>query len=147
MDKVNQLNVKKDMKVSELIGQFDQSGVLGSGRVARASNILCDMINDVGMNVFMSLGGPLIPGGLRNIVTDMIKNKHVNLIISSGANITHDMLEAFGGNHYRDEGRDDEDLNADGIGRIADINVGSDDFTIFEREIIKIFEDISSRKS
>jgi len=147
MDKVNQLNVKKDMKVSELIGQFDQSGVLGSGRVARASNILCDMINDVGMNVFMSLGGPLIPGGLRNIVTDMIKNKHVNLIISSGANITHDMLEAFSGNHYRDEGRDDEDLNADGIGRIADINVGSDDFTIFESEIIKIFEDISSRKS
>lgn len=147
MDKVNQLNVKKDMKVSELIEQFNQSGVLGSGRVARASNILCDMINDEEMNVFMSLGGPLIPGGLRNIVTDMIKNKHVNLIISSGANITHDLLEAFGGNHYRDEGRDDEDLNAEGIGRIADINVGSDDFTIFESEIIKIFEDISSRKS
>ena len=76
MDKVNQLNVKKDMKVSELIEQFDQSGGLGSGRVARASNILCDMINDEEMNVFMSLGGPLIPGGLRNIVTDMIKNKH-----------------------------------------------------------------------
>ena len=73
MDKVNQLNVKKDMKVSELIEQFNQSGVLGSGRVARASNILCDMINDEEMNVFMSLGGPLIPGGLRNIVTDMIK--------------------------------------------------------------------------
>ena len=147
MDKVNQLNIKKDMKVSELIEQFDQSGVLGSGRVARASNILCDMINDEEMNVFMSLGGPLIPGGLRNIVTDMIKNKHVNLIISSGANITHDLLEAFGGNHYRDEGRDDEDLNAEGIGRIADINVGSDDFEIFESEMIRIFEDISSRKN
>ena len=146
MDKVNQLNVKKDMKVSELIEQFNKSGVLGSGRVARASNILSDMINDEEMNVFMSLGGPLIPGGLRNIVSHMIRNKHVNLIISSGANITHDLLEAFGGNHYRDEGRDDEDLNAEGIGRIADINVGSDDFTIFESEIIKIFEDISARK-
>ena len=146
MDKVKQLDVKKDMKVSELIEQFNQSGVLGSGRVARASNILSDMINDDEMNVFMSLGGPLIPGGLRNIVSHMIRNKHVNLIISSGANITHDLLEAFGGNHYRDEGRDDEDLNADGIGRIADINVGSDDFTIFESEIIKIFEDISARK-
>ena len=147
MDKVNQLEIKADMKVSELIEQFDKSGVLGSGRVARASNILCDMIEDEEMNVFMSLGGPLIPGGIRNIVTDMIGRKHVNLIISSGANITHDLLEAFGGSHYRDEGRDDEELNADGIGRIADINVGSDDFTIFEREIIKIFEDISARKS
>ena len=70
MDKVNQLNVKKDMKVSELIGQFDQSGVLGSGRVARASNILYNMINDDEMNVFMSLGGPL-----------MICSKHLAEII------------------------------------------------------------------
>ena len=147
MDKVNQLKIKADMKASELIDQFNKSGVLGSGRVARASNILTDMIKDDEMNVFMSLGGPLIPGGLRNIVTDMIRKEYVNLIISSGANITHDLLEAFGGSHYRDEGRDDEDLNADGIGRIADINVGSDDFTIFESEIIKIFEDISARKS
>lgn len=147
MDKVNQLKIKADMKASELIDQFNKSGVLGSGRVARASNILTDMIKDDGMNVFMSLGGPLIPGGLRNIVTDMIRKEYVNLIISSGANITHDLLEAFGGSHYRDEGKDDEDLNAEGIGRIADINVGSDDFTIFEGEIIKIFEDISARKS
>ena len=88
----------------------------------------------------------MIPGGMRNIVTQMIENGHVDLIVSSGANITHDLLEAFGGAHYRHEGRDDEELNEEGIGRIADINVGSDDFTIFESEIIKIFEKISSQK-
>ena len=44
-------------------------------------------------------------------------------------------------------GRDDEDLNEEGIGRIADINVGSDDFTIFETEITRIFEKISSQKT
>lgn len=145
--KVNQIDVFSDMNVSQLITQFEESGVLGSGRVARACNILTNMIEDENTNVFMSLGGPLIPGGLRNIVTNMIKERHVNLIISSGANITHDLLEAFGGNHYRDEGKSDEELNAEGIGRIADINVGSDDFAIFEKEIIKIFEDISARKS
>lgn len=147
MDKVNQLKIEENMKISQLMDQFDASGVLGSGRVARACNILTDMIKDEDMNVFMSLGGPLIPGGLRNIVTQMVSRKHVNLIISSGANITHDLLEAFGGSHYRDEGRDDEVLNEQGIGRIADINVGSDDFTVFESEILKIFEDIASRKS
>ena len=113
----------------------------------RACNILTDMIQDEDMKVFMSLGGPLIPGGMRNIVTQMIENHHVDLIVSSGANITHDLVEAFGGSHYRHEGRDDEDLNEDGIGRIADINVGSDDFTIFETEITRIFEKISSQKT
>ena len=144
--KVNHINVDSDMKVSDLVNQFDKSGVLGAGRVGRACGILVDMIQDEEMNVFMSLGGPLIPGGMRNIVTKMINEGHVDLIVSSGANITHDLVEAFGGAHYQHEGRDDEDLNADGIGRIADINVGSDDFTFFETEIIKIFEKISSKK-
>ncbi|MBQ6099179.1 MAG: deoxyhypusine synthase [Methanobrevibacter sp.] len=144
--KVTQIDVDKDMSILDLINQFDESGVLGAGRVARACNILADMIQDDEMSVFLSLGGPLIPGGMRNIVTKMIKDGHVDLIVASGANITHDLVEAFGGSHYRHEGRDDEDLNADGIGRIADINVGSDDFTIFETEIIKIFEKISQDK-
>ena len=144
--KVTPINVDKNMTVLDLLNQFEQSGVLGAGRVARACNILADMIQDEDMNVFLSLGGPLIPGGMRNVVTKMINEGHVNLIVSSGANITHDLVEAFGGSHYRHEGKDDEDLNAEGIGRIADINVGSDDFTIFENEIIKIFEKISQDK-
>ena len=144
--KVNQIDVDMSMKIIDLINQFDQSGVLGAGRVARATNILADMIQDDDMSVFMSLGGPLIPGGMRNIVTKMINEGQVDLIVASGANITHDLVEAFGGSHYRHEGKDDEELNEDGIGRIADINVGSDDFTIFETEIIKIFENISSKK-
>lgn len=145
--KVNPINVTNHMKVSDLVNEFDKSGVLGAGRVGRACNILTDMIQDEDMKVFMSLGGPLIPGGMRNIVTQMIENHHVDLIVSSGANITHDLVEAFGGSHYRHDGRDDEDLNEDGIGRIADINVGSDDFTIFETEITGIFEKISSQKT
>ena len=144
--KVNQIDVCSDMKVSDLIDQFDKSGVLGAGRVGRACSLLADMIQDEDMSVFMSLGGPLIPGGMRNIVSKMIRQGHVDLIVSSGANITHDLVEAFGGAHYRHEGKDDEELNEEGIGRIADINVGSDDFTIFETEITKIFEKISSEK-
>ena len=106
--KVNQIDVDSNMKISDLMNQFDESGVLGAGRVARACNILADMIQDDEMNVFMSLGGPLIPGGMRNLVSKMIKQGHVNVIISSGANLTHDLVEAFGGSHYRHEGKDDE---------------------------------------
>ena len=137
--KVNQIDISKNMKVSELIAQFEASDVLGAGRVGRATNILANMIKDEDTNVFMSLGGPLIPGGMRNIVSNMIKEGHVDLIVSSGANLTHDLLEAFGGAHYRDEGKDDEELNAEGIGRIADINVGSNDFEVFEKEIIRFY--------
>lgn len=143
--KVNQLNIKKDMSVSELIEQFDNSGVLGAGRVARASNLLVNMINDEDMDIFMSLAGPMVPGGLRNIVADLIREKRIKVLITSGANITHDLLEAFGGKHYRDLGDNDEKLNDAGIGRIADVYTRSDDFEVFESEIIKIFKTISNK--
>ena len=144
--KVDQIDVKADMKVYELIEQFDGSGVLGAGRVARACDLLAKMIEDDDTNVFMSLGGPLVPGGLRNIFADMIKNHHVDLIVASGANITHDLLESFGGRHYKDKGSNDEELNAQGIGRIGDVFTSSSDFEVFEKKIIEIFEDIASRK-
>ena len=133
------------MKVSELMEEFKGSGVLGAGRVARASNLLVNMINDPDMDIFMSMAGPLVPGGLRYIVGDLIRNKRIKVLITSGANITHDLLESFGGRHYRDLGFNDEELNDAGIGRISDVYTQSEDFEVFESEIIKIFETISKK--
>lgn len=144
--KVNQMNIVADMKVSQLIDQFDRSGVLGAGRVARACDLLAQMIEDKDTNVFMSLGGPLVPGGLRCVFADMIKNHQVDLIVSSGANITHDLLESFGGCHYKDIGDDDEELNSQGIGRIADVFTSSQDFEVFEKRITEIFSEIACEK-
>ncbi len=144
--KVNQINITNNMKISQLINQFDNSGVLGAGRVARACDILAKMISDEDTNVFMSLGGPLVPGGLRHVFADMVKNHQVDLIVSSGANITHDLLESFGGFHYKDMGADDEELNSQGIGRIADVFTSSHDFEIFEKRITEIFSEIASEK-
>lgn len=143
--KVNQLRIKKDMTVSELMEQFDCSGVLGSGRVARAGNLIVKMIEDEDMGIFMSVAGPMVPGGMRNIIADMIKYGYIDVLMTSGANITHDLLEAFGGRHYRDLGNNDEELNDAGIGRIADVYTKSDDFELFESEITKIFEIIDKK--
>ena len=143
--KVNQMDIKEGMSVSQIIDQFTNSGVLGAGKVAKASNSLANMIADDDMKVFLSIAGPLVPGGLRNIIANMIKNKQVDVLITSGANITHDLLESFGGRHYRDFGFNDEKLNKDGIGRIGDIYTKSKDFEVFEAKIIAILDKISKK--
>ncbi|MGL4669298.1 MAG: deoxyhypusine synthase [Methanobacteriaceae archaeon] len=141
--KVNQINIKDKMTVSDLIKEFELSGVLGSGRVARATNLLANMIGDNDTKVFLSLAGPLVPGGLRNIVAKMIKEGMVDVIITSGANVTHDLLEAFGGNHYSGFGFDDEKLHDEGMGRIGDIYTKTPDFEVFEKEITNILATIN----
>ncbi|MBV1767497.1 MAG: deoxyhypusine synthase family protein, partial [Methanobacterium sp.] len=76
-----------------------------------------------------------------------IKEGHIDVLITSGANLTHDLLESFGGNHYRDYGFDDEKLHESGMGRIGDIYTRSDDFEIFEKEITLILGEIANKKN
>ena len=143
--KVKQLEITENMKISEFINQLDDSGVLGAKRVSRATNLLAQSFKDEDTKVFLSLAGPMVPGGLRKVVRDLVDMGYVDLIISSGANLTHDLLESFGGSHYQGTKQDDEQLQQSGIGRIGDIFTKSDDFEVFEEEIHKIFAQINKK--
>lgn len=143
--KVNHLKITEDMTISDFINQLENSGVLGAGRISHATNLLADSIKDQDTKIFLSLAGPMIPGGLRQVVRDLIDAGYVDLIISSGANLTHDLVESFGGRHYISTGQDDETLQDNGMGRIADIYTKSSDFEVFEEEIHKIFSKINEK--
>lgn len=142
---VKHLEIKEDMTINEFIKQLEDSGVLGAGRIAHATNLLANSIKDPDTKVFLSLAGPMIPGGLRKIVRDLIVDGYIDLIVSSGANLTHDLVETFGGNHYKSTGTADEELQDSGIGRIADIYTHADDFEVFEDEIQKVFAKINEK--
>lgn len=143
--KVKHLEISKGMTISDFMNQLDESGVLGAGRISHATNLLAESMKDKDTKIFLSLAGPMIPGGLRKVVRDLIEMGYVDLIISSGANLTHDLVESFGGRHYMSTGEDDETLQDNGIGRIADIYTKSDDFEVFEEEIQKIFSKINEK--
>lgn len=141
---VKHVKISKDMKISDFIEEMGNAGVLGAGRVYRATNLLSEMIKDPELNIFLSVAGPMVPGGMRSIIVDLIKNGIIKVLITSGANLTHDLLESFGGSHYRNYGFDDEKLHDSGMGRIGDIYTKSEDFEIFENEINHILEKIAS---
>ncbi len=130
------------MSVLELIEQMGRSGVLGAGRMYRATKLLAEILEDEDTAVFLSVAGPLVPGGLRKVIRDMIENGMVDVLITSGANITHDLLEAFGGRHHYGMTDDDETLCQQGMGRIGDLYTKSEDFEVFEKEITKIMDNI-----
>jgi deoxyhypusine synthase len=145
--KVDHIHLREGMSVLEIIEAMGRSGVLGAGRLYRATRLLSEVIADEDTTVFLSVAGPLVPGGLRSIIRDLIDKKQVDLLITSGANITHDLLEAFGGAHYRDMSGDDENLCEKGIGRIGDIYTRSEDFEVFEKEITQLISQISQERT
>lgn len=140
------MNLRDKMGVLELIEEMGKTGVLGAGRLHHATQLFSKMIKDEETTVFLSVAGPLVPGGLRKIIRDLINREEIDVLITSGANITHDLLEAFGGYHHRNIGEDDEKLCQMGVGRIGDIYTKSEDFMVFEEKITTIIADINENK-
>jgi deoxyhypusine synthase len=143
--KIDHMKINGKMSVLELIDEMGRSGVLGAGRMFRATQLLSEILQDNETTVFLSVAGPLVPGGLRKVIRDMIDQGMVDVLITSGANITHDLLEAFGGKHHRGMTEDDETLCQQGMGRIGDLYTKSEDFEVFEEEITKIMFKITEK--
>tara|TARA_Y100000310_G_C20685859_1_gene818930 strand:- start:340 stop:1257 length:918 start_codon:yes stop_codon:yes gene_type:complete len=119
MKKVHQIKVSKDMDVDSLVREMDKAGVMGGGKLALGVEILERMIKDKECKVFLGQAGAMVPGGMKNIFVDMLKNKWIDVFVCTGATLTHDMIEALGFNHYQgDELDDDVELNKKGYDRI-----------------------------
>ena len=101
------------------------------------------MFEDPECFTFLSMSGPMVPGGLRKVVSHLVESGRIDAIVTSGANIVHDLVEAYGGAHYRvPTGKDDYELREAGMGRIADIYVTEEDFEKFEKGIYAFLDNL-----
>jgi deoxyhypusine synthase len=124
MPLVSHIKIRKQMSISDLAEQMETVKVLGPGRFGKAVRILAEMFRDKDYVNFVSLAGPLIPGGLRKIITDLVDREQVNALVTTGANVTHDLLEALGHRHIvGSETADDTKLRKRGLSRIYDLLV------------------------
>jgi deoxyhypusine synthase len=71
--------------------------------------------------IFMGLAGALSAGGLRMIVSHLIANRYIDCLVSTGANLYHDLHETRGRHHYLGSPHeDDAALAAERIDRVYD---------------------------
>jgi deoxyhypusine synthase len=147
VDPVKPIEVWKGMTVNELILQMRSSGSLSSGALAKAVDIYEKMIRDKAY-IFLTLSGALVPAGLKKVIITLIEKGWVNAIVSTGANLVHDVLEAFGGKHLKGSPyMNDKNLYKMGIDRIYDVFVFEKDFQKrFDEPILEIYKDIVKAK-
>ena len=130
---VKQIPLRADISISQLVASMGNSGVLGAGHLGRALRITVEMFKDPDYTVFLSLAGPMIPGGLRRIIQALLARGLVDGLVTTGANLVHDIVEALG--HPGVQGTfaaDDVALRAQNIGRAGDIFFTQEGFTALE---------------
>src|SRR5262249_33073345 len=52
------------------------------------------------VTIFLGMAGALSAGGLRKVVAHLILNRYVDVLVSTGANLYHDLHETRGQHHY-----------------------------------------------
>ena len=138
---VHQAHVSAYMTVGELVSVLDGAGAYNGGALAKAVDIYETMLTRPDMTRFLGLAGAMVPAGMGGIVSDLIDCGHVDVIVSTGANLTHDIIEAIGCHHYHGTERcDDNHLREEEINRIYDIYLPNDAFCRFEERMQEIFE-------
>jgi len=135
------------MSVNKLVNEMRAAGVLGAGRIGEAAELTTEMFGDPDYTVFLTLAGPLVPAGLRRVIASLIEGDYVNVVVTTGANMVHDMVEALGFRHMVGTfAAEDKRLRAKNIGRIGDIYIEQRAFQRLEKWLFKIVEAIPEEK-
>jgi len=140
--RVKQMDIKSGMSALEIIEEMAGAGVFIAGRLARAVHVLSEMISSEDVTVFFGAAGALVPAGLGRIIAEMIYDGFIDVIVTTGANITHDLIEAFGETHVKGIKGEDEKLRENGINRIFDSYLSDNAFVVLEKRIQEILTDI-----
>lgn len=147
MENVKQMRLKRGITVAEMMKEMDACGVLGAGKIGKAARLVTEMFKDPNYTVFLTLAGALVPGGLRGIIAQLIGEGYINVVVTTGANMVHDMVEALGYRHkigiFRAE---DEQLKQKDLGRIGDIYIEHKAFKDLESWLYTLLEDIPEQK-
>jgi deoxyhypusine synthase len=112
--------------------------------LGRAARIYDTMLADSSCSVIVCMAGSLCSAGLREVFIDMIENRMVDAIVSTGANIVdQDFFEGLGFRHYRGDIRADDDLlRRNAIDRIYDTYIDEDNLRECDDTVARIADEM-----
>jgi deoxyhypusine synthase len=146
MNPVKPIKISKGMKTSDLINKMKDSG-FNAKKLSLSVDILEKSIKEKN-TLFFGFAGALVPAGMKQIIIDMINNGWISVLVTTGANLTHDLIEAIGYNHYQgDEKEDDSKLRKKGFDRIYNVYMKNDVYQELEKWFIKHFDEINSESN
>jgi len=96
--------------------------------VAQAGRIWSRMLEDDTV-IMLGLAGALVPAGMRPVIVYLIENRLIDVLVSTGANLFHDLYETIGKPHYQGSpNADDLELGRRQINRFYDVLAPETDF-------------------
>ena len=144
---IKHAKITPDMTVSQLMDSFSDCA-FGAGRLFEAVDIYRDMIDDRDCAKFFGLAGAMVPAGMRQVVSDLIRDGDIDILVTTGANLVHDIIESLGLHHYKGtDATDDVELKHNAINRIYDVFLPEEHFSRLEEKLQPLFRELPDKLS
>ena len=120
--------------VSDLLSRMGDTAFQGKN-LSKAADAWEEMLR-ARCTVFFGLAGAMVPAGMRNIMVHLIKKRYIDCLVSTGANLFHDIHETLGYNHWQgDHTADDTELRDAGLDRMYDVYAVEEEFNSSDKYI------------
>jgi len=124
---IEPFTVEAGLTAQQILGRMERISFQGRN-LATAHRIWQKMLQD-DVTIFLGMAGALSAGGLRMVVAHLILNRYVDCLVSTGANLYHDLHETRGQYHYVGSPHaDDAELARDRIDRVYDTYASEEEF-------------------
>ncbi len=143
---VEHIKIGSALTVDQLMRQFANSGSFGAGRLATACDVFEKMVREKECTVFLAVSGAIVPAGMRTLIADLIRKHLIDVLVCTGASMTHDTIEAFGGRHYKGSFADDDyELYKYHLFRIYDVLVTEEAYVRIDYGLSEMYHEIANQ--
>ncbi|MEC8422758.1 MAG: deoxyhypusine synthase family protein, partial [Myxococcota bacterium] len=126
--------------VDELLRAMGRTA-FGGRRMGDAADTLEAMVRDPGCSVVLTLSGAMTVAKMGLVITEMIERGWVQAVVSTGALMTHGLVELTGMEHYKaDPDVDDRELFHKGYNRVYDTYEMEQNLNDLQRHMVQTFD-------
>ena len=121
---IEQIKVDENVDITTFIQSLGNTG-FNAKRLAVACEIYKEMIRDKDCVKFFGLAGAVVPAGMQKVIHDFIEEGFIDILVTTGASLTHDIAETLGFHHLQGEQNikdvNDSELHNQSLNRIYDV--------------------------
>jgi len=145
--KIIPFDAKKVKNVDDLLKSLRDCGFQGRN-LGRALDILYKMVTDKDILTVLTLSGAMVPAGMGELICTLIDYKLIDVIVSTGANIIHDLVDSVTdvGHYIGSSNVNDDELFNLRINRIYDTFLPEDNYKLAEEKLLEIVHQLFDSK-
>lgn len=137
LPKVEDIELKKNMKISELMEEFGRSGGFTAKKLYTAAQILKEMIKDEKSLNFLSFPACIVSTGVRGVIKEALKNKFFDIVITTCGTLDHDIARCWKTYLHGWFEADDTELAEMDIFRLGNVFIPSENYGAIIEEIMQ----------